>query len=252
MDCSRVLIILLVAAMLLSNLVVTDLAERQTFPQPAAVAAVGLGLGQIALGAFWLAYARWNITLRVAVLLAAIAFWAGPIADVTDQAVTPWLGILLLYVAMAGAAAMALKAHGFRLSPADPAGNRDGRGSQLHRWQFGLWDILSYTTAVCVLMAVVRLLDFPWAAMGNVVVFCLGATFAAAIALCVPLASQRILPAAVAIGAAALIGALMALVGIPPQPAWSVAAMTGVEALCVACGAIVLRAGGHRLVRQSS
>jgi hypothetical protein len=118
------------------------------------------------------------------------------------------------------------------------------------RWRFRLWDIFSYTTATCVLMAVVRLLEFPWAVAAKAGLFCLGLTTAALIVGWAGLASRRALLAAPAVAAAAAIGGLLAVTQAPPQPAGAVAAMLGVQGLCVACGAAVLRVGGYRFLRQ--
>jgi hypothetical protein len=246
MDCARTLLALLAAAVLLSNLVVTDLAEHRSFPHPAVVAAMGAGFGQIALCAFCLVHSRCNVTLRVILLLAAVSYWARPIAEATGQAATPWGGVLLAYVATAATAAWAAKALGFRVARTEPAAQPPPKP----RWQFRLWDLMSCTTAVCILMAVVRRLEFPWAVVGEAVFFCLGLTAAAMVAMAAFLASRRILPAVPALVAASAVGALMSAARIPPQAAWPVAVMTAIEAACVACGAAVLRASGYRLVRE--
>ena len=115
MNCARILLVLFAAAALFANLAVVDQAEHQTFPQPAAVAAMGLAFGQISLSAVWLVYARWNITLRMLLMLAVVLYWSGPIAGVTGQAAAPWLSLFLGHAAMVAAAALAAKAWGVRL-----------------------------------------------------------------------------------------------------------------------------------------
>jgi len=240
----ELLVVLLVAATVLVDLVnvssplwilATD------WPEPISIVILGSTFGQLALLAFYLTWGKANILIRVVAMLFGAAFWSIPMTAAIGGEFAEMLGVLLLYVGVTAAPAVGARLAGLPIafvSETDPSSQSDGVG----RWQFSIWWMFSFTTAVAVLTAVWRVLDFPWDETVTVLLFLLFVGLAGHVALWAVLYCPRWwLAVLITAVACPVIGAITPLSGLPPDDYAPLALITGIEGAWVAAAVIVVR-----------
>ncbi len=250
------LIALLVAATILGDLalMLAMLLDGRYWPTVPGVTAMGLAFAQIALAAAWLSWGRRpGIFIRFVALLAVVGVGGvlcSAAADGVDaEGVSMWFCLLLVYTAFVTTPLAVGRMFGIALVLRDASATRDLLSKR--RWQFSLWQILSLTTAVAVLVGILRLQVFPSDEVLELILFCAAMAVAAHISLWSVLGLRRVLlGACLAVVVSVPIGAALPLTGFAPDDVSQLAAMSGVMGLWIAISGAAVRHSGYRLGRS--
>ena len=241
----------LLFALLLSAIAAQDLAwiavlrgRTLDWPQPAAVAAMGSAFCQVSLAALLLLAVDFPLRIRWAVAGSLYLAAACIASRAASEEIVPWLGIMLLNLAIVAAPLLAARVAGMRIVAVDrledqPAASR----------QYSILGVLALTTFVAVLLGIARAIA-TWGDVAAVAVFAmaLGAIPWACGTLALSGFHWRW---AVFAGAVVcpLAGLAIAKTGFPPEEhPIQLVAMCCVQGALTIAACIVVRLAGYRLV----
>ncbi|MDP7305455.1 MAG: hypothetical protein QGG09_20255, partial [Pirellulaceae bacterium] len=168
---SIVILVLLIGAFVLGDIAAVMYvdATNQHWPDLPGIFLLGLTFGQLMLLSAWFVFVRWNIAMRVLIVIAAVFGLSLVVALSTRgaNAIGHWFAILL--VAFCTAAVPTTVTRCFRWQI-----NREGKSQSatgMTDWQFSIWGLLSGTTAVAIVMGTAKQVEMPLLVVGEAVVF---------------------------------------------------------------------------------
>ncbi|MGE0757345.1 MAG: hypothetical protein AB7F89_27260 [Pirellulaceae bacterium] len=244
---ARWLVGLLVVAWLLLNAALTALVHPQMSPLVRDSLLPGLGLGQVSLIAGFLVWARIPWIRRA--LLSIV--WLGSVAAMGaaaeySEGIAIWFGGVMLYLLFPLSACAVASLAGWSVTIR-------GTTTATNRWQFSVWQVMTWTTGTAILVTVAKLANFPWESVfddwHSFALLAATALYLMGIVLGLPdgTCSAKILPGAVWLVAGGMVLLLVRFLGLKDPVLWLGLAGNGVAA---ACSAAVLRAAGLRLARR--
>lgn len=230
-------------------------ATHQFWPDLPGVILLSLVFSQQALAAVWFTFARGNIAVRLLIALGVEFGLTLVAAGATGaaQKIGPWFAIELLafcsFVLPLGTA----KLLRWRIRLADQA----NAAARLPSWQFSIWGLLSWTTAVAIAVGTARQVDMPLLAVAEASAFfgCIAANgllvLAVSMGIRLPAVAATV-TLLVVVMICPLAGMLIGRTGMPPQEHPMVWAIFGLcNGAAVAVSVLVLRVAGYRLDRDS-
>jgi hypothetical protein len=142
-----------------------------TFPASESLAVIGVGMGWVGLGSFYLALGRQRLVLRLAIST-TVALAGGAICAAGEGMESPdfatWCGVMLFGMFVVAVPLVYLWARGLRLTHPEhpPLVFWKPRG------QFSLWGLLSTLTCTGIFLAIAVKLRFPIQSLFAVMVLC--------------------------------------------------------------------------------
>ena len=240
--------VLLVTALLVWNLIMLAVLNitGQDWPSIQAIAGMGLALGQVCLAAAYVPLGRLNIALRILVLLLVTA-QSGYLATLSTGGpggTRTWFSMLLVVCALVLVPLAVVRMAGGRIvhlsdPPAPP----------IARWQFSLWETLSFTTGTAFLAAALRWADLPGEAYGAILAFSL-ATAVPLWACVFSILPVRSLPVGIIAPTIIIpfLGFVLPYTGLPPEDdLWELWGMNLVQGGLVLAVFAVVHLAGYRL-----
>ena len=207
---------------------------------------LGFSMAQLALVALWLVFGRWNLVVRVLIVLAVGSFLADLNASVTRSIdLDQWLGVMSLLGFAVATPLLVLRLLGLRwVDHREPAVPESTDLRAQHR-QFSLGTLLVWVTGSCVVLGGMRGVGFPWEFALHVIVHCIGFAVVALVSLGAVFSAGHVTVRLLAVAVASpMLGWLMGGLGSEPI---LVSLICAVEMLGISFGAAVLRMSGLRL-----
>lgn len=228
------------------------LVRERMWPQAPGIVGVGLALGQVSLLGAWLVWGRWNAVWRVVLVAAAvygISFLGSHSTDGPGNS-SEWYGILLFYLAMLFVVFLISRLMGYRLTSGSSGTNQTAAVAGQRPTQFSIWGLLSVTTAVGIVLTLLRFVDLPFLWDFEPIIFFLILTISSSVILFASFLPQWAVAVGVAVTVCPIAGLLMALNGLPNPNEWrELIAMNLIHGTCVLCGVSVAKIAGYRLSR---
>lgn len=160
MTSARVLFGLLIAATISVDVWVAALPPTNSPSIITSLAILGFVLGQVGFATAWCTLGKYKFLARLLLPVLAICGLSGVLTRIPlTPSYSEWLGIFGVY-----ATGVLLPLLGIRLTGQTlTAGADDSLATRLTKqWQFTIGGLLSATTAICIVVALVRLTSFPW------------------------------------------------------------------------------------------
>jgi hypothetical protein len=146
--------------LLLINLLTIAMTLGEFRDMPLHLPTAGLFAGQIGLGVVWgfLGDTRWPVRVPLAALAVGglLALWFNQWINYRREL---WDELLLFYLATLSALCALVRLTGFRLAIVDPQTGDSRPGGADFRLQFGIKHVLTWTTALAILLAIGRGMD---------------------------------------------------------------------------------------------
>jgi hypothetical protein len=261
MKSSTLIVWLLVAACIAIDLAMIGELQvrRNEWPEAGGVIGLGLVFSQVTLMALWTVWGRSHILFRgVSALLGvwAVSFLASYSERGGPLGVGTWFGVLLLFCGVSLIPFIIARFANFTLTnEAEEKPHSTGR--RLSSNQFTIWGLLSLMTAVGIALAVTRFAEFPMEQLLEVAVFFTLLAASVCAVLLLALYVSRLLPAILATTVICAIcpvaGVLLSLTELNTgEGTLDLVVMMCVQGVASLFAAIVLRAGGYRLVRHTA
>ncbi len=217
---------------------------------------VGIVFGQVGLMATWLVWGAAPLPLRLLLNLSVAGLLSLPLGSSTNPSAAQWFGVLCVYAVGVATPNVGLRVLGLRCStsygrqPIEPHRLAD------RRWQFTLAGLLGAITAVAILLAAARWMDFPWEFAVEIGLYCGGFVVVALVSLWATWGRRWwVLRVVVVCLLVPAVGAALGMVERPIGSAAIFVVVTLSQAAAICTGALIVRVGGVVMIwpaRRSS
>ncbi|MDP6554816.1 MAG: hypothetical protein QGG71_09125, partial [Pirellulaceae bacterium] len=228
-------------------------ATNQHWPDLPGIILLGMAFGQLMLLSAWFVFVRWNIAMRVLIVIPAVFGLSLVAALATDGAneISQWFAILL--VAFCTVAVPTTMVRFLRWQIHLEGQSRSATGMTV--WQFSIWGLLSGTTAVAIVLGTARQVEMPLLVVGEAVAFFGCVALTGLFVFFVPMGIRRlhlaaIVTVSVVFVVCPLAGMLVGVTGLPPKEHPLQWALFGFcYGATIAIAVLALRIADYRLSR---
>ncbi len=257
MKSSTLIVWLLVAACIAIDLAMIAELQVQRNDWPGAGGLIGLGLAfaQVTLISLWAIWGRNSLPFRA--IGSLLGVWGlsclGSYSAVGGLGgVGPWFGLLLVYCAASLVLFIMARLASYAVSN-QPLENSPGASNRSSSNQFTIWWLLSLMTAVGTALAVIRFAEFPMEELLDLAVVLSILSATGATVLILTLFLSRVGVAIIATMFISPIGGfLLMLTKLGSEARLEMVLLTCMQGLTILAAALVLRAGGFRVVRHNA
>jgi len=252
-----VILVLLIGAFVLGDFASVRyvVSTNQRWPDLPGVILLALAFGQIMLLSAWFVFVRWNVAVRVLIMIPLVFGLSLVSALATDGggAISQWFAILLVAFSTVAVPTTMVRFLRWQI-------NLEGQTrpvTEMSVWQFSIWGLLSGTTAVAIVLGTARQVDITFIEVGEAVAFfsCIALTglFVFFVAMGIrSLGLATIVTIAVVSVVCPFAGMLVGVTGLPPEENSLQWAMFGFcYGSTIAMAVLALRIAGYRLSRVS-